>query len=217
MFFYALTPDIFNNGLNIYLNKTTSNPEGVAEPIHLYDALQTAVDDFGIQIKTYFESWEHQAGFPYVTIKRNYNNNQVVFTQQRFLSEGHDNTSLWHIPISYSTSTEDLKIVNNFWFSERESQFIIEGLRPSHILIANLNQHGYYRVLYDGPNWRLIAKYLYNGNFSSVSPNTRAMLIDDAAEFAENDMLDIKLFLEMIKHLEKDVSGIIKYLKYLLV
>ena len=53
MFFYALTPDVFNNGLNIYLNKTTSNPEGVAEPIHLYEALQTAVDDFGIQIKTY--------------------------------------------------------------------------------------------------------------------------------------------------------------------
>lgn len=208
MFFYALTPDVFNNGLNIYLSKITSNPEGVAEPAHLYEALQIAVDDSTIPIKTFFESWEHQPGFPYITIKRNYNNNQVLVTQQRFLSTGHDNTSLWHIPISYSTSTEDLKVVNNIWFSERESLFIIDGLRPSHILIANLNQHGYYRVLYDESNWMLIAKYLYNGDFSSVSPNTRAMLIDDAAEFVENGMLDIKLFLQMIKHLEKDVSGI---------
>lgn len=205
MFLYALTPAIFHDGLHIYLSKSTSNPEGVAEPSHLYEALQEAAHESGINIKEFFESWEHQAGFPYLTVERNYNGNQVRVTQQRFLSSGHDNTSLWHIPITYSTNTRDLTVVNSLWFGARHKEFTLEGLRPNHILIANIDQHGYYRVQYDVSNWMQIAKYLYEGN-SQISPNTRAMLIDDAAVFADNDMLDIKIFFEIVKHLEKDVS-----------
>lgn len=206
MFYHALYKSVFHEGIHIYLTKTTSNPEGVAEPIHFYNSLQQALpEDSSWNIKEFFETWEHQAGFPYVTVERNYNGNQVKFSQQRFLSSGSDNTSLWYIPITYSTNINNLNVVKSFWTNDRSREIVIDDIRPNNILIVNINQEGYYRVFYDESNWMLIANFLYKEDFSEVSPSTRAMLIDDATIFAENGMLNIRILLEIVKHLEKDV------------
>jgi aminopeptidase N len=86
MFFHSLSEKTFHKGLKIYLSKSTSNPEGVATPEHLYDALQLAADEDaalpqGYKIDELFGSWEKQAGYPIVYVERSYNNHRVRFTQ----------------------------------------------------------------------------------------------------------------------------------------
>jgi aminopeptidase N len=86
MFFHSLSESTFHKGLKIYLSKSTSNPEGVASPEHLYDALQQASDDDDALPQDYkidelFGSWEKQAGYPIVYVERSYNNYRIRFTQ----------------------------------------------------------------------------------------------------------------------------------------
>lgn len=86
MFLYSLSEATFHKGLKIYLSKSTSNPEGVAKPEHLYEALQQAADEdralsTNLSIAELFGSWERQAGFPVVLVERSYNDHRVKFTQ----------------------------------------------------------------------------------------------------------------------------------------
>lgn len=86
MFQHSLSEQTFNKGLKIYLSKSTSNPEGVAKPEHLYDALQQAATEDensleGFNVSTLFESWEKQAGYPVLYVERSYNNRKVLLTQ----------------------------------------------------------------------------------------------------------------------------------------
>lgn len=88
MFLYSLSEATFHKGLKIYLSKSTSNPEGVAKPEHLYEALQRAADEdrtlsSNFSIAELFGSWERQAGFPVVYVERSYNDHRVRFTQVR--------------------------------------------------------------------------------------------------------------------------------------
>jgi aminopeptidase N len=86
MFFHSLSEATFHKGLKIYLSKSTSNPEGVASPEHLYEALQQAADDDGAlpsdhKVDELFGSWEKQAGYPIVYVTRSYNDHRIRFTQ----------------------------------------------------------------------------------------------------------------------------------------
>lgn len=86
MFLYSLSEATFHKGLKIYLSKSTSNPEGVAKPEDLYEALQQAADEdrtlsSNHSIAELFGSWEKQAGFPIVFVERSYNDHRVRFTQ----------------------------------------------------------------------------------------------------------------------------------------
>lgn len=85
MFFHSLSEATFHKGLKIYL---TSNPDGVALPENLYDALQQAANGDETQqgeyeIRDLFGSWETQAGYPIVYVERSYNNHMIRFTQVR--------------------------------------------------------------------------------------------------------------------------------------
>lgn len=91
MFFHSLSEATFHKGLKIYLSKSTSNPEGVAEPSHLYEALQQAADEddalpANYKVEELFGSWETQAGYPIVFVERSYNNHRIRFTQVRMVN-----------------------------------------------------------------------------------------------------------------------------------
>ena len=87
MFHHALSEETLRHGLQIYINKSTSNPEGITEPKHFYEALQLAVDDFSVHVANVFETWEFQAGYPILYVTRNYNGNNVIFAQKRFTDD----------------------------------------------------------------------------------------------------------------------------------
>lgn len=86
MFLYSLSAETFHKGLNIYLKKSTTNPEGVANPENLYEALQQAVDEDqalpqNSKISEIFGSWERNPGYPIVYVNRSYNDHRIRFSQ----------------------------------------------------------------------------------------------------------------------------------------
>ena len=90
----------------------------------------------------------------------------------------------------------------------RETEVNVEGLTANDYILVNLEQTGYYRVMYDEANWVLIAKELNEGEMKNILPNTRAMLIDDAGKFMQMDILSVKIFLEFINYLQREVCNI---------
>jgi hypothetical protein len=53
----------------------------------------------------------------------------------------------------------------------------------------------------------LIAKALSHGNHN-LSPISRAMLLSDASEFFMRNILDVRIYLELLSHLRKSVGGV---------
>lgn len=130
--------------------------------------------------------------------------------QNRFTDLVADGTmwnSLWHIPITYASKIDPTHDVRpKLWMPpQRELNIELKELTPDSYFLVNVNQIGYYRVQYDDANWMLIANELSRGNFTNITPNSRAMLIDDAAVFFESKILNVRLFLELIKYLQNDV------------
>lgn len=129
--------------------------------------------------------------------------------QNRFtdnVADGHVWDSLWNVPITYASLVHPSETRPKFWLRQRELEITVNDVTPDSYFLVNVKQSGYYRVQYDEPNWMLIANELSHGNFTAIPPNSRAMLIDDAAVFFENKILNIRIFLELIKYLEHDVS-----------
>lgn len=207
MFMYAFGRKAFEEGLHIYLNKTAIDSEGVAEPKNLYDALKQALDNSqeNVNVSKVMSSWETQSGFPYIHVERSYFTKEVRFTQKRYMNEDTEDDTLWHIPITYATNQNDFTDITQFWIDAQVTEKYIESLKSSDTLIVNIDQQGYFRVLYDDANWDSISKFL-NNNHTLISPTTRSMLIDDAFIFSEDGKLDIQLFMAILKYLEKEVS-----------
>lgn len=129
--------------------------------------------------------------------------------QNRFtdnVADGQASDSLWSIPISYASLVHPSDTRPKFWLRQRQVEVLIDEVTPKSYFLVNVKQTGYYRVQYDEPNWMLIASELSHGNFSAIPPNSRAMLIDDAAVFFESKILNIRILLELIKYLQHDVS-----------
>lgn len=115
--------------------------------------------------------------------------------------------SLWPIPITYASSVDPtIDVLPKFWLTQRQVEITLDDVTPDSYFLVNVKQSGYYRVQYDEANWMLIARELSHGNFTAIPANSRAMLIDDASTFLENEILQIRILLELIKYLEHDVS-----------
>lgn len=213
MFYHVFTEEIFHNALHIYLSKKSSNVDGVAAPIDFYSALQQAIEPTTMNVTGIFQSWETQSGYPMVYVERSYNDHRIRFKQVRFTNDDVEENIVifprrfWHIPITYTSKLRpNNSTVPQFWLSESYDEGTIIDLRPSHYFIVNTNQIGYFRVMYDNANWMLIAQELNSGDFDEISPNTRAMLIDDAATFVNCGILEMQIFLELISYLKNEVS-----------
>lgn len=116
----------------------------------------------------------------------------------------------WHIPITYASITNPNPGTKpTFWMpAEKEMEVTLNDVKESSWFLVNIKQTGYYRVQYDDANWMLIANELYHGNYTLISPNNRAQLIDDASVFFENKILNIRIVLELMKYLQHDVDYI---------
>jgi aminopeptidase N len=84
----------------------------------------------------------------------------------------------------------------------------IDDLRPHSHLLVNVDRVGYYRVQYDEANWMLIANELSHEN-PNISPISRAMLINDAGKFYTSGILNVRIFLELTRHLQMSVGAFI--------
>lgn len=165
-----------------------------------------------IDIATTMGSWSQQAGFPVVTVTRSYDEasaQNVTLSQERYFTtqpNTPDNTTWW-IPINHATARNP-----NFgdttadeWFPQNHQpgNFTIQinSLTGNDWLIINKQESGYYRVLYDEQNYRLLSEAVYM-NIDVFHNLNRAQLIDDTYNFVRTDRLTYNTFLHVARFLE---------------
>ncbi|XP_070494110.1 aminopeptidase N-like isoform X2 [Chironomus tepperi] len=217
MFYHSLSETTFTKGLKIYLSKSSLNNLGVTFHKDIYDAWQRAANEDntalgGYKVEELFSCWENQEGYPILFVERSYNNHRVRFTQKPFtMSSKNLSNFLWFIPVTYtSKSDSEYSLQPKIWLQKQKTiDILIDTLHPSSYFLVNIERIGYYRVQYDEANWMLISEELSRMDPSSnISPISRAMLMNDATIFLTRNMLRVRIFLELMKHLEHDIEYI---------
>lgn len=148
-------------------------------------------------------------GFPIVQVTRDYTTtSNVTFSQRRFMSQPTstpDNSVYW-IPIFVGLPTDssnDSLYHPILWLSNTSQSLEISELTSDDWLVVNKLSSGYYRVLYDRQNYRLITNALIE-NMYVFSTVDRASLIDDLYTFCENDLVTYDVFFDLIRYMQAE-------------
>ncbi|XP_015517533.2 aminopeptidase N [Neodiprion lecontei] len=208
---HMITNSVFKAGLTNYLN-TNAFDYGTSD--RLWEAIQEAVDANGqsLNVKEVMDTWVTQAGFPVVTVTRDYDENTAVLGQERFFLRDkslYDSAVYWWVPINWATASDpDYSVTTpTTWIPGNES-ITIQSPSNSDWILLNKQQTGFYRVNYDTTNWDLLNSFLSSANYTQISPINRAQLIDDALNLARGGYLDYATALNVTKYLAQETDYI---------
>ncbi|XP_059611774.1 uncharacterized protein LOC132258464 [Phlebotomus argentipes] len=209
---HFLGRETFRKGLQKYIKDMSFK---IAEPEDLYRNIQEAADEDtalpgDIKVENVFRSWVDQPGFPLLTVMRNYQSNEIVVNQQRFLS-ARDEVDVdrlsWYIPLSMSTAANpDMENTRPWtWLRGGNRELVLRTTEnktwsSDDWVLFNIQQTGYYRVNYDTVNWKLLASELHRGAPFAIGLLNRAQLIDDCFNLAYSDIVSFTLALDIIKY-----------------
>ncbi|KAK7497860.1 hypothetical protein BaRGS_00010994 [Batillaria attramentaria] len=221
---HFLGEQTFKTGLTNYLNQRSYDAA-------FHDDLWTAMtaqaqrDGKNLDVKAIMDTWTLQMNFPYVTVTRE-GADSIKVTQARFLRDPNAVDTgkykspfgyKWDIPITF-TSSRELKFdktdadVSWLWRSSPERVIPAEGLLPPEgdtdgWVLANVKQHGYYRVNYEESNWRALCKQLATDH--TVIPQVnRAQIMNDAWNLARGDYLSMDIALLTVEYLHQEMDYI---------
>ncbi|XP_055635493.1 aminopeptidase N-like [Toxorhynchites rutilus septentrionalis] len=201
MFRIIIGDDKWRAAIKEYL---LSSQLSAAKPDDLYAALENTISrenniPDNMTIKTIMESWITVAGYPVLNVRRNYHTKKVIISQERFLNDKRvPNDHVWHLPYNVANQRDqNFELASFEWLTTKAAEITIDAADPGQWLIFNRQQFGFYRVNYDTRNWELITDALIVSS-SSVHPNNRAQLIDDAFNLARADLLDFGVVLRLL-------------------
>lgn len=191
--------------------------------MNLFDSLQQAVTedgtlDKGLNVFEIFSSWSNQQGFPLLIVNRNYSENTIQITQEKYSDEPEHsevNLTSWWIPYNFDTANNVM--LNDTW----PDGWLPKGIKSTIIkptkhknwtsndwVLFNKQLTGYYRILYDERNYRMILKELKSGNVSKIHPFNRVQLINDLGYFVRSGRLPYRLFFNFVKYLNRETEPI---------
>lgn len=182
----------------------------------LFDALQKSVNedesiDAAVSVHKAFSSWSQQKGYPVLIVERNYDKNTVVLRQSRYSTPKgiiKDNATWW-IPYNYATALNSnfVDTTPTGWLMpDEQSKTISINASLNDWILFNKQQTGYYRVLYDEHNYKLLTKQLNGDNFTLIHWLNRAQLLDDSFDFVEQGVLKIHTFLRLFSYLKRETG-----------
>lgn len=168
MLYEYLTPDVFRDGLRHYL---ALHKWSNTDTIDLWTALE---DISGKPVKNFMHAWTSQPGFP--LLKVSVDTDKVNLSQERFfLNPKQDikTDTTWPIALlSGEVGIPDL-------LTNRETIITVDDT-PS--LKFNLNQSGFYRVIYNAKHLNKLGKLVRLGQ---LSPLDRLGILSDMFETAK--------------------------------
>ncbi|XP_063231804.1 endoplasmic reticulum aminopeptidase 1-like isoform X2 [Bacillus rossius redtenbacheri] len=201
--------DVLKNGLKDYLN---AHKYGNAETKDLWNAFSKHANQ-SVEVKAVMDTWTRQMGFPLVTVNRA--GGSVNATQRRFLltgdvSDASDDDAdpsaespygyKWYVPLSYYTS-ECPDEVHHVWMNMSDVRFEVN--ETVEWIKVNVNQSGFYRVMYDEEMWTAIILAMRQ-NHLIFSAADRASLIDDAFTLSRAGLLNVTIPLELSLYLARE-------------
>ncbi|XP_017007594.2 aminopeptidase N [Drosophila takahashii] len=208
MFKNAWSDKVFRTGLNKYLtkNKYTSCDEW-----DLFASFQESANELGLVLPTsvdnIFSSWSHQAGYPLLTVTRNYETGTFTITQKRYVADKDDaNVATWYVPVNFATaSNSDYRNTSATHYLLNVTETVISDVQVASDswLLANLQNHGYFRTIYDEQNYELLAAVLKSQTWK-IHVRNRAQLLYDTYIFVNTGRLSHSLLLNLLSYLEKE-------------
>lgn len=172
--------------------------------------------DSSLNMQEIFSSWTRQAGFPVLIVRRNYENGSITISQERYTTDRFNdlvNASAWWIPYNIVTAKSPSFNVTTTddWLPRHQGTKLIEPSgdnvwTPTDWVLFNKQLTGYYRVMYDATNWKLLTAELNSGPNNKIHPYSRAQLLDDMKSFVETDRLPKEALIEMVKYLKYETE-----------
>uniref|UniRef100_A0A8D8TU53 Aminopeptidase n=1 Tax=Cacopsylla melanoneura TaxID=428564 RepID=A0A8D8TU53_9HEMI len=213
---HFLTNGVLRKGLANYINMKAYKSSTQEE---LWEFLTEAGHKWGtlpedMSISTIMNTWTLQTGFPVINVTRDYNEGTAFVTQKRFLLEPIETelseNSLWWVPLTFSVSFRpkfnDTK--PSHWLRAQPSLTLSKDelmAGDEDWVIFNSQQTGYYRVMYDEKNWRLIIKTLRDPRqYHNIHVLNRAQLIDDSMNLARAGLLSYEIALNVTSYLKHE-------------
>ncbi|KAH8346509.1 hypothetical protein KR084_001696 [Drosophila pseudotakahashii] len=207
MWRHALTNTVFQRGLHNYL---TDNQYTAANPTKLFEGIAKAAveENYAVPatVANMMGSWTNQGGVPLLTVTRNYDNGSFTVRQSVYTNDkDYTGDKLWYVPVNYADhSNPDFRNTEATHYLLNQSEITIEaGLDQSNWLILNKKSTGYYRVLYDTANWKLIVDGLL-ARPHKIDPRNRAQLINDLYRFATSGRVAHATLLELLTYLPQE-------------
>lgn len=148
-------------------------------------------------------------GFPLITVERNYDEriDQVTLRQERYYAyppPERENTTWW-VPYNLVTPSNPgfESTLADGWIPQNTTslEVIVDSLGADDYLLINKRAAGYYRVMYDERNYRLISDAIIRNGSLFHSTNI-AQLIGDLLEFYRTDRMTLTPALDMLRVLE---------------
>ncbi|XP_031337247.1 aminopeptidase N-like [Photinus pyralis] len=215
MLSHVVTEDVFRVALKNYLKKYSY--EAVV-PSNLYDSFQKVLEEKNltqlmnnVDVKTVMTSWDSQAGYPLLTVTRNYETGEISLFQKRFFAEEPiaSDASKWYIPINYVTEggLNDDSYANTtatIWLKEDTGK--LANMPKEGWILFNKQQTGYYRIMYDEKNWNLLKQQLNEKDHTKIHIYNKAQLIDDTFTFASNGQMEYGDAFELTKFLRNETQ-----------
>lgn len=203
--------DAFQRALRNYLKErsyATTNPN------YLFNEFQKIIDQDNIALpssfKNIFETWSNNAGYPVLTLKRV--NNELTISQNRFLlKEDGMQYPKMYVPINVITEAniDRANTKPTHWLEPlKDVNFQRDDIGDDKWMLLNYNVSGYYRVMYELSNWKLLASILRTSAFDDIkiSVLNRAQLIDDAVNFGKANQLSFDVALDLLSYLERETD-----------
>lgn len=150
--------------------------------------------------------WTEQSGYPVINVAVTSDRKSAVVTQKRYLLSGETDTTKWTIPLTYVKSGEAFTNTNpKAYLKSAEANVAITELDAADKwVIFNVQQTGYYRVMYDEDSWNLIKAGLKKDNQDDIHYVNRAQIVDDSLNFGRSgDMKYDKVF-DILTYLTKE-------------
>ncbi|KAJ8664405.1 hypothetical protein QAD02_006067, partial [Eretmocerus hayati] len=212
---HFMTEPVFQRGLQNYINEEKETSVDSDDFFQLIDEVASRENpSMAAQrpgnLTEIMDVWVNRAGYPLITVTRNYTDNTVYFEQECFIAS-HMNTSVnctntWNVPINYAT-TGDTNFNNTaaqFWLIETFKEQAV-NVKPEQWIILNKQVTGYYRVNYDEKNWLLIIEHLKTSR-ESIRAVNRAQLYSDALALVKAGRLNYTIVLGLASALKRETN-----------
>ncbi|XP_057270257.1 leucyl-cystinyl aminopeptidase isoform X3 [Pezoporus wallicus] len=203
LIFKAMMKDSLNSSHPV--SSAVQSSEQIEE---MFDALSyIKITNGTLDVKKLMKTWIVQKGFPLVTVVRKGKIISVKQEKYLYLVEPENWTSdasyLWHIPLTYITSSCNFTHCTNAYLLDQKSA-IIELPEEVEWIKFNVDMNGYYIVHY-GEDWKTLIDLLKK-NHTALSPKDRANLINNIFNLAGLGKESLEKAFELIDYLNKESS-----------
>uniref|UniRef100_A0A8C8AYX8 Aminopeptidase n=1 Tax=Otus sunia TaxID=257818 RepID=A0A8C8AYX8_9STRI len=216
---HYLTKDVFQAGIEVYLH---NHNYGSAQSDDLWDSMNevsifdmkinfrgqfSSITNGTLDVKKLMKTWILHKGFPLVTVVRK--RNVISIQQEKFLYHMEpenwtsDTSYLWHIPLTYITSSCNFTHCTNAYLLDQKSA-VIELPEEVEWIKFNVDMNGYYIVHY-AEDWKTLIDLLKK-NHTALSPKDRANLINNIFNLASLGKESLEKAFELIDYLNKESS-----------